>query len=155
MFYSVFILWYFSSAIFKLFPFLSLSYLHITWNDKKSIKNIILGHFLLPKQHLDELGSISTFYQKRVILAIFGGVGRLRGQFQAPKLHLIDSTMERAMVRHGLRNILIPGMFVMGPPRLELQCKTCQFSGLPTLGSNFSWPVRAQLKPSRSGAIPT
>ena len=107
----------------------------------------------MPKQHLAELGSISSFYQKRVILAIFGGVGRLPGQFWAPKLHLIDSSMERDMVGHGLRNILGPRVFVIGPPRPELQCKTYQFSGLPTFRSDISQPVRAQLKPSRLGGI--
>ena len=39
------------------------------------------------------------------------------------KLHLIDSTIESAIVRHALRNISGYGLEKIGPPRPEVQCK--------------------------------
>ena len=72
-----------------------------------------IGHFCMSKLFLD-------FFPKSVILLHFGCFFRLWGQFLGPKLHPIDPAMERAMVRHILRNIFGSGKEEVGADRPEL-----------------------------------
>ena len=65
--------------------------------------------------------------QKMVIFVIFEGVGQLRRQFWASKLHSIDSIIESAMVRHTLRKISALGWESIGPARPVIQFKTRDF----------------------------
>ena len=78
------------------------------------------GHFCMSKLIFD-------FFQKSAILARFVCFFRLWGQFLGPKLRPIDPAMERAMVRHILRNISVTGKEEVGAGRPELQCKTSHF----------------------------
>ena len=71
--------------------------------------------------------AILNFCQKKSILADFEWFSRLRGQFLEPKLHPIVSAMERAIVRHILRNILGSGKEESGAGMPELQSKTSDF----------------------------
>ena len=60
-------------------------------------------------------------------MTIFEGVGQLRGQFWAPKLHPIDSAIESGMVRHILRKISGLGLERIGPASPEIQGKMRDF----------------------------
>ena len=71
--------------------------------------------------------TILNFCQKKLILADFGWFSRLGIQFLEPKLHQIVSAMERAIVRHVLRNISGSGKKQIGAGTPELQGKTPDF----------------------------
>ena len=81
--------------------------------------------------------------------------GWLWGQFWVSKLHLIDSTIESAIVRHALRNILGYGLEKIGPPRPEVQCKTWHFQKVKLWGQVSPTPFAANWNPPGHVVYPT